>query len=264
MQYNYSEAQKMIKKLLTITLLTFPYISLALPLIINDSERTRSIPTIITEPHQSAVNCTNKNKCPVAFISAGYGIPHGDYSFISELLNENGYLSVSIRHELKTDPPLSVTGDLYKTRLENWQRGVKTLKVVKNRLEKQFSDYDFNNVLLVGHSNGGDISALLANEKATFVKQLVTLDHRRVPLPRSSEIKVLSIRASDFPADPGVLHSTIEKKRYGSCIIKIDDAKHNDMSDSGPSWLKERISNIITNHIKSHKCDTVNHQSSYK
>lgn len=227
----------------------------AQPKALYDKERARTIPIIISEPVNASVQCTNKSKCSVAFISAGYGVPHNNYTFISELLNNRGYLSIAIRHELKTDPPLSITGNLYQTRLENWQRGVKTLKFVKKALEKQLTSYDFNNLLLVGHSNGGDISALLANESPSYVKELITLDHRRVSLPRSKTIKVLSIRASDFSADPGVLPSNIEQKQYPSCVIKIDEAQHNDMSDSGPLWLKNRISNIIINQLTSSSCD---------
>jgi hypothetical protein len=52
---------------------------------------------------------------------------------------------------------------------------------------------------------------------------------------------VLSIRAADTEADPGVLPSDEARRQFGSCIVKIDGARHNDMADTGSGELKERI-----------------------
>lgn len=68
---------------------------------------------------------------------------------------------------------------------------------------------------------------------------LVTLDNRRSPLPRDKAIRVLSIRASDTMADPGVLPSE------GACIVKIDGSRHNDMSDAGSAQLKQTITQAL-------------------
>ena len=39
---------------------------------------------------------------------------------------------VAIGHELPNDPPLSVSGNLYETRSENWSRGAVTLDFIRN------------------------------------------------------------------------------------------------------------------------------------
>ncbi|KZN34013.1 alpha/beta hydrolase [Pseudoalteromonas luteoviolacea] len=218
-----------------------------------DQHRNRSVPVQLVQP-QDPTRCTAQQPCPVAFVSAGYGVSHQEYHFLSKQLSANGYLSVAIRHELKSDPPLSVSGDLYQTRLENWQRGATTLKFIRSRLMKTMTHFDFDQILLVGHSNGGDLSALLINQGPDFISGLVTLDHRRVPLPRDKQVSVLSIRASDFPADKGVLHTDQEQTRYGSCIIEIPNAKHNDMTDSGPKWLKEKIAKLFRGHLQKNSC----------
>ena len=47
---------------------------------------------------------------------------------------------------------------------------------------------------------------------------LITLDNRRVPLPREARLRVLSLRGSDFAADPGVLPSAGESRfRTSAC-----------------------------------------------
>ncbi|WP_256096758.1 alpha/beta hydrolase [Pseudoalteromonas luteoviolacea] len=218
-----------------------------------DQQRQRTVPVSLTLP-QEPTSCSREKPCPVAFISAGYGVPHQEYQFISRLLSSQGYLSVAIRHELKSDPPLSVSGNLYQTRQENWQRGAATLQFVRTQLAKTMIHYDFDQVLLVGHSNGGDLSALLINQGADFVTGLITLDHRRVPLPRDRSISVFSIRASDFPADQGVLYTNQEQNLYNRCVITIPNAKHNDMTDNGPEWLKGTIAKLLTGYLQQSSC----------
>lgn len=227
-----------------------------------DESRDRHIPVEVSYPDNKE-NCLTSSKCPVAFISAGYGISHTKYTFITKILNELGFLSVSIGHELPNDPPLSVSGNLYETRSENWQRGAKTLAVLSNKLGSQYLNYDFKKLTLIGHSNGGDISAWIGNELVSglnqenemWIERIITLDHRRVPLPKSQMIQVLSIRASDFPADPGVLPTEQEQQQFGSCVVTIPDAKHNDMFDGGPDGLKQTITSLIALSVNGHTCE---------
>jgi pimeloyl-ACP methyl ester carboxylesterase len=219
--------------------------------IVYDESRDRKIPIEITLP-QTAKNCNEESRCPVALLSAGYGVSYLKYAFLANHLNHLGYLVVAIGHELPNDPPLSTSGNLFETRSENWRRGAQTLDFIRSNLSKRLLNYDFNNLVLVGHSNGGDISSWLANENKSFISSLITLDHRRVPLPRDTDIKVLSIRASDFPADKGVLPSASEQSNI--CVVKIPDSRHNDMSDYGPEWLKNEINLLVRNHLLEQSC----------
>jgi hypothetical protein len=221
---------------------------------IYDESRERNIPVEVTLP-QSAKNCKKKSKCPVALLSAGYGVSHLKYTFLANQLNNVGYLVVAIGHELPNDPPLSTSGNLFKTRSENWRRGAESLDFVKLVLSRRFEYYDFDNLLLVGHSNGGDISSWLGNQNKPYIKSLITLDHRRVPLPRGANVKVLSIRASDFPADKGVLPSASEQTNI--CVVKIPESRHNDISDFGPKWLKDKINLLVRDYLLEESCSVL-------
>ena len=97
---------------------------------IYDEVRERSIPVDITFPVETD-RCSLKLKCPVAFLSAGYGISHSKYTFLSKQLNQLGYLVIAIGHELPSDPALSVSGDLYETRSENWESWCKNIRFLK-------------------------------------------------------------------------------------------------------------------------------------
>ncbi|WP_211183368.1 alpha/beta hydrolase [Thalassotalea sp. Y01] len=223
---------------------------------IEDGKRGRVIPVELTLPVQPE-QCQANNKCPVVLLSAGYGMAHNQYSFLATWFSQQGYLSVAVGHELVGDPPLSVTGKLYKTRSENWIRGAETLDVVRTQLSGQLSNYNFDELLLVGHSNGGDISAWRIKQSTQHISGIITLDHRRVPLPRNSDIKTLSIRASDFAADQGVLPTRDEQLRDGSCVITIADAKHNDMWDGGAEQLKADIIAIIKAFLRATPCQQI-------
>ncbi|MEJ6476935.1 alpha/beta hydrolase [Pseudoalteromonas piscicida] len=222
---------------------------------IEDTERDRDIPIKLYQPKNTS-HCTTSTPCAVAMLSAGYGVPHTDYQFLAATLTQAGYLVIAVGHELPSDPPLSVKGNLYETRAENWQRGADTLIFVRDHYKSKLAGFDFDKVLLIGHSNGGDISAWLINHGAQFANHIITLDHRRVPLPLSTKVNVLSIRASDFAADPGVL-PTEAQQQFNACVVTIPRAKHNDMSDIGPDWLKQKITGILESHLAGTACHQI-------
>ena len=107
-----------------------------------DAARDGTMQVEITFPDNIQL-CTTTLKCPVAYLSAGYGVSHTKYSFLSKQFNQLGYLVIAIGHELPSDPALSVSGNLFESRSENWSRGAKPLDFLKSSLTKRFNEYDF-------------------------------------------------------------------------------------------------------------------------
>ncbi|MFP2768145.1 alpha/beta hydrolase [Oceanisphaera sp. KMM 10153] len=239
-------------------ILLLSFSSLAQTLIIHDAERERNIPISVSLPTEARA-CTLARKCKVAFLSAGNRVPYEQYRFISERLNSLGYLTIAVDHELPQDPPLSRAGDLYQTRIENWQRGAVTLAFLQQQLPDRFTEYDFNQLLLVGHSNGGDISAWLANEGKDYIVNLITLDHRRVSLPKSDAVRVLSIRATEYPTAQAVLLTDAEQREYNGCVVAITDSKHMDLSDYGTAWVKQTVAEVIEGFLSQQSCVAIRH-----
>ncbi|MDF2177252.1 alpha/beta hydrolase [Aliiglaciecola sp. CAU 1673] len=227
-------------------------------LIVQDTQRNRAIPVEIYSPPTS---CKPDASCPVALLGSGYGVAHTDYGFIAHTLNQQGYLVVAVGHELPGDPPLSREPPFLQTRTENWQRGAQTLKLLHAYLQSEHPEADLTQMILVGHSNGGDIAAWLLRDSSQFATTLITLDHRRVPLPKASNIKVLSIRADDYPADDGVLPDVHTPWPNHPCIRTIEGAKHNDLTDQGPQWLKNRVASLIKNFLQG-SCNPIDHKAS--
>ncbi|MGE3672931.1 MAG: alpha/beta hydrolase [Polyangiaceae bacterium] len=219
-------------------------------LVLHDASRARDVPVGFIP----AVGC--ERACPVVVLSSGYGLRHSDYSFISSAASAHGFAVVTVQHELPSDPPLATEGDLFVRRAPNWRRGAANLRFVVQRLQRQYPELDWRRLTLIGHSNGGDIAAWLLREEPGFASALITLDHRRVPLPRGAAVRVLSIRAGDFPADPGVL-PVPELATPQTCIVRVPGAKHDQLYDGGPAELKARIVQWILGFLESGACPSV-------
>ncbi|MBB1278517.1 alpha/beta hydrolase [Pseudoalteromonas sp. SR43-3] len=218
--------------------------------VMTDESRNRTIPINITLPSNNA-KCTAQVKCPVAFINAGYGISHNGYTFASNAFNQRGYLTIAVAHELKSDPYLNREQPYLTTRMENWHRGVVTLKFLVNELSSKYPAYDFTKLTLFGHSNGGDISALYGSIYPNEVSTIITLDHRRMLIPRNKNIHVLTLRGSDYPADANVLLNDSELNKFPVTQIMIEKSRHNDMYDGGPKWLVDRMSKEVEGFLDS-------------
>jgi predicted dienelactone hydrolase len=209
-----------------------------LPLV--DSARNRQVPVAIyTGTPQSA------RKLKPAIISHGYGARNTDYSFIATYLATHGYYVASIQHEVPGDEPLPRTGNPYETRKPSWERGVQNILFVIGELKKTHPELDYTQLLLVGHSHGGDTSMLFAEEHPALVHTVISLDNRRMPFPRTKQPRIFSLRSSDLPADDQVLPSAEEQARLGMKVIKLPATIHNDMSDVGTAEQKAEMIRYI-------------------
>ena len=156
----------------------------------------------------------------------------------------------SIQHELPTDEPMPTTGDIYQTRKPFWERGVQNILFVIGALKKLKWNLDYKNLLLVGHSNGGDTSMLFAAEHPALVSQIISLDNRRMPFPRTKRPQILSIRSSDQAADTGVLPTIDEQRKFHMKIVTAN-VIHNDMWDGATEKQKREMLAIINDFLTS-------------
>ena len=215
-----------------------------------DTARGRLIPVAI----YSTAHVRADRQFPV-LLSHGYNdnLPGSylHYTYLAEFLARKGFFVVSIQHELPGDEPLAMKGDLRKLRRPNWERGVQNLLLTLDKMKRAHPEVDFDHTTLIGHSNGGDISALFAEQHPELVENLITLDNRRMPLPRTGRPRVLSLRSSDAPADQGVLPTPEEQALNGIRIIPLPDVKHNEMSDRASETQRSGITRRVSDFISS-------------
>ncbi|WP_280820142.1 hypothetical protein [Pseudaminobacter soli (ex Li et al. 2025)] len=206
-----------------------------------DTTRHRTIPVAL---YGSTENKTERR--PLAVISPGYEGQNTDYSFIANDLVEKGYVVASIQHDLPGDPPIASEGDLKVARRPNWQAGVDSILFVIKALRTQGIADQGASVTLIGHSNGGDMSMLFATEYPGLTRAVLSLDNRRMPLPRVIKPRICSIRSSDQQADAGVLPDAKEIADLNMLIAGIPEMEHNNMWDGASDKQKEIMLGYIS------------------
>ncbi|MFK7032148.1 alpha/beta fold hydrolase [Flavobacterium oreochromis] len=206
-----------------------------------DTTRKRQIPLYFYN--------TNKWKQKVIIFNHGYGKNNPEsyktYSTICKHLAQKGYFVLSIQHELPGDEALAMEGIFYETRMPNWERGVQNIKFVIEECEKIFPTLNWKDITVIGHSNGGDMAMLFAAKYPDYIKNAISLDNRRMPLPRVARPRILSLRGSDLPADPGVLPSNELQEELKMRIINLKNIRHSDMDDKGTTHQLQTINNYI-------------------
>lgn len=210
-----------------------------------DKTRNREVPVETYVSGESAGKAkAGIIKLPVVIINHGYTAANTEYSFIANDLAAQGYFVASIQHDLKNDPELPRTGNLFERRKPLWERGVQNILFVISELKKTNPNLDLSKVILIGHSNGGDISMLFATMHPELSYKVVSLDSLRMPFPTKDEVDILSLRANDTKADDGVLPES------GFTIIDFKDAKHIDMCDRGSAKIKAEIMDVINKFLR--------------
>lgn len=222
-----------------------------------DSTRNRPIPVAFYYPKVDKKQKPAKQKPErqkLVIFSHGYGANKGGdnltYSYITEKLASEGYFVASIQHELPTDDLIPLTGVPQVVRRPFWERGVVNILFVLNALKKSHPVLDFEHCVLMGHSNGGDMTALFTEKYPLLVDKIITLDNRRMALPRTRKPRIYSIRSSDQPADEGVLPTNDEQKKFGITIIKLPNTIHNDMGNSANTAQRKEINDYIARFLR--------------
>jgi pimeloyl-ACP methyl ester carboxylesterase len=189
---------------------------------------------------------------PVAILNHGNTVKFTEYSFLANAFAARGYITISIQHDLPTDPPMvTKVGELYVGRQPQYLRGVANIRFAVAEMEKVQPNADYDHLTVVGHSAGADISMYFAKLHPELVKRLVTLDNLRVPFITDGRFKILSFRSKDpvFKTDPGVVPSEEVCEEAGITVVRTD-FQHNDMRDTGPNTAKESIQGMLDKFIE--------------
>ena len=125
-----------------------------------------------------------------------------------------------------------------------WERGIQNILFTMAELKKNNHYLDFSNVILIGHSNGGDISMMFASCHPDLVRKIISLDSLRYPFPADKGVPILYFGSNDRKADPGV----IPDKGVGKIII--EGVKHIDLCDRGGPRINEEILKSITHFLE--------------
>ncbi len=215
-----------------------------------DSTRQRRIPVELYAPAHPPKN----GRLQLVIFNHGYGNRDGmsykKSTFITSFLAARGYIVASIQHELPGDAEIANSGVLRETRLPNWEQGVASIKFVIQELQRVQPSLDYQHITIIGTSNGGDMTMLFAEKYPQQLARVISLDNRRMPIPRVKSPRIYTLRSADQPADEGVLPTEAEAKKFGITIVKLAATKHNDMTDGGPAEQLAEIQRWILKFMK--------------
>ncbi len=215
-----------------------------------DTTRLRKIPVA----YYSKKNYKKSKKQQIVIFSHGYGQNKGGdylaYSYLTEYLASQNLFVASIQHELPTDSLLPSTGIPQIVRRPCWERGADNILFVINELKKSYPNLNFAKITLIGHSNGGDMTALFPQKYPQIVNKIITLDNRRMALPKATNLRVYSLRSTDQLADEGVLPNEKEKKEFKMRLIKLPNTTHDQMDDNANEKQRAEIRSYILKFIQ--------------
>ncbi|HUX79734.1 MAG TPA: alpha/beta fold hydrolase [Alphaproteobacteria bacterium] len=210
-----------------------------------DKARSRSIPIELYGRRESQAKAkAGLLKLPVVIINHGDTLKNTEYSFIANSLATQGYLIVSIQHQLLEDPSPVERKTVFETRKPEWEQGVKNILFTLSELKKIEPNLDLEKVTLIGHSTGGDISMLFASHHPDLVAKVISLDSLSYPFPTANRMPILFLRGNDRKADEGVLPES------GATIITLKSAQPVDMCDRGSEKMKQEINEVILKFLR--------------
>jgi len=215
-----------------------------------DSSRERIVPVAVYQPNKM----TPETK--VVIFNHGYdgnlnSSSNQAYSYLPRFLKNREYYVISIQHELFTDPPLAMEGNFMETRMPNWQRGKENIMFTINEFRKLRPELNWLELIMIGHSNGGDMTMLFATKYPEILSKAISMDHRRMIIPRIQKPRIYTLRGCDYDADEGVLPTKEEKEKYQITVVNMENVTHSNMGQNGT--VEQH--NLINNYIYSFICE---------
>lgn len=205
-----------------------------------DKNRDRFIPVAVYLPKE------DKKTIPVVIFGPGYQdqeeladpktiLAYKNYHYLAEYFTNKGYAFISIQHDILGDNDGLETIDpslpQSEARKHLWERGEKNIFFVINEIKQQFTQLNFNNFIISGHSNGGDIAKFFANNHEELTPHVICFDARRCPISPYKTLKLLMFEANDTSTDIGVIpdqgtQAKPNRENLEWIIIKPKDAIH--------------------------------------
>lgn len=107
----------------------------------------------------------------------------------------------------------------------------------------------FKLLALIGHSNGGDMTVLFAHKYPELASKIISMDNRRMELPRTSTPKIFTLRPKDYPADENVLPTDEELRRY-HITVQFTNVNHSNMDNDANKTERRYLNTKILEYLK--------------
>jgi len=203
--------------------------------IYNDPHRQRLIPVA----HYCATKYVQK-PVPIAVISHGAGVRYTEYANLASTLAHAGYYVVSIGHHIDTDPADEKTDKVLLAK-----RGSDAIHHVLGRLRQDRPYLIQQDLILIGHGSGADISMLYTSAYSGRVSNVVCLGTLEQPQLLAKQTRALVLLAADSTTQPADFYRTGVNMQ-----IFFTPYKYTDYSDRTSRSIRTYVSNYILNFLK--------------
>ncbi|SPR05085.1 Uncharacterised protein [Orientia tsutsugamushi str. Gilliam] len=212
-----------------------------------DELRKRQVPVSLYLPEKAS------NPLPTIVFGPGYQGLEGlteeellkrykckQYTYLAEYFTAKGYAFVSIQHDVFGDVDGLEKVDLNtiqdEARRHLYIRGEANILFALAQLEQQNLPLCLDNLILSGHSNGGDIAKYFVNQHPDLVHCVILFDARRARLRPISPLPVLMFEADDTTTDVGVISEPVQENNamranLDLTVIKPSGALHESYMD---------------------------------
>jgi pimeloyl-ACP methyl ester carboxylesterase len=201
-----------------------------------DKAHRRLVPVLLYSENIDS----GKNR-KVVILAHGLGIRNSDYAYISSHLAAKGFIVASVQYGQPGDKEPDRSGNIYEALKPVWDQSDQSILFAIHYLKNKYPNLDCQNLTLIGHSRGGDVLALFAQEYPEMVSKLISLDNGHMPLPRTIKPQVFSLRAYNTTPDKGVLPTPEEQKEFNITIVELQDISHIEMCFGTEAQKEEMI-----------------------
>ena len=129
--------------------------------------------------------------------------------------------------------------------MPNWERGTDNILFTIQEFKKLKPQLNWSELILMGHSNGGDMTMLFATKYPQLISKAISMDHRRMIMPRTLKPRLYTLRGCDYEADAGVLPTGQEQEQFRMKVVKLDGVTHSNMGENGTAEQHDLINQHI-------------------
>ena len=91
---------------------------------------------------------------------------------------------------------------------------------------------------------------LVATEYPSLISKAISMDHRRMIIPRTKHPQIYTLRGCDYEADKGVLPDKQEQEKFKITVVEMDGITHSDMREKGTPKQHDLINQTIYCFVK--------------
>jgi len=86
---------------------------------------------------------------------------------------------------------------------------------------------------------------LTATDHPELIMKAISMDHRRMIIPRTQQPRIYTLRGCDYDADPDVVPTSEEQKKFRIEVVRLDGVTHSNMGENGSAEQHDLINRYI-------------------